>query len=104
MSKADVTILLVRILCVCFVCVFELQEHMGLVEQQMKGLQAALEAGAASSAALEATNATLIAERTAAGTGEGVYCRPRCRLWPSTALHTAQHRVMVHMAYWQLGT
>lgn len=77
---------------------------MGLVEQQMKGLQAALEAGAASSAALEATNATLIAERTAAGTGEGVYCRPRCRLWPSTALLSAQHRVMVQMAYWQLGT
>lgn len=41
---------------------------MGQVEQQMQGLQAALEAGAAVSAALEATNATLVAERLAAGT------------------------------------
>lgn len=48
-------------------CVLTGQEHMGQVEQQMQGLQAALEAGTAASAALEATNATLAAERIAAG-------------------------------------
>lgn len=37
------------------------------MEQQLTGLQAALEAGTASAAALEATNATLVAERLAAG-------------------------------------
>lgn len=49
----------------CDVC--HLQEHMAQVEQQMQTLQAALEAGTASAAVLQATNATLVAERTAAG-------------------------------------
>lgn len=47
--------------------VCRLQEHMAQVEQQMQSLQAALEAGTASAAVLQATNATLVAERTAAG-------------------------------------
>jgi hypothetical protein len=37
------------------------------VEQQMQRLQAALEAGTASAAALQAANASLVAEHTAAG-------------------------------------
>lgn len=37
------------------------------VEQQMQSLQAALEAGTASAAALQATNAALVAEHAAAG-------------------------------------
>lgn len=37
------------------------------VEQQMQSLQAALEAGTASAAALQAANAALVAEHTAAG-------------------------------------
>lgn len=40
---------------------------MAQVEQQMQSLQAALETGTAAAAALQATNATLVAERMAAG-------------------------------------
>lgn len=52
------------------------QEHMAQVEQQMQSLQAALETGTAAAAALQATNATLVAERMAAGVQAQSYYIP----------------------------
>lgn len=50
----------------CMWCCLSLQEHMAAVEAQVQGLQAALESGTASAAALQATNVALSAERAAA--------------------------------------